>query len=70
MVSDFSERIAQALQSEVESKEDALIRQAYRAGYAAAQGEMDRVLQKGLYIGVNETVKRYEKILAGQYNRE
>lgn len=63
MVSDFSERILKALHSEVESEEDALIRQAYRMGYAVAEKEMDRVFRKGIYLGVSETIRGYERIL-------
>ena len=51
------------LDSEVESEEDALIRQAYRMGYAVAEKEMDRVFGKGIYLGVSETIRGYERIL-------
>ena len=66
METDFSARIAQALQSESKTDEDMLILQAYRAGYAAAAPDIDRACKRGIERGVSETVSFYEKILAGK----
>lgn len=65
MKTDFSKRIAQALQSESKTDEDMLILQAYRAGYAASAPDIDRAFKRGIERGVSETVSFYEKILAG-----
>lgn len=64
MKTDFSDRIAQALQSPAETDEDMLILQAYRAGYAAAAPDIDRAFKRGIERGVSETVSFYEKVLA------
>ena len=66
MKTDFSDRIAQALQSESKTDEDILILQSYRAGYAAAAPDIDRAFKRGIERGVSETVSFYEKILAGK----
>ena len=65
MKTDFSARIAQALQSESKTDEDMLILQSYRAGYAAAAPDIDRAFKRGIERGVSETVSFYEKILTG-----
>lgn len=65
MKTDFSDRIAQALQSSAETDEDMLILQSYRAGYAAAAPDIDRAFKRGIERGVSETVSFYEKVLAG-----
>lgn len=66
MKTDFSDRIAQALQSEAKTDEDMLILQSYRAGYAAAALDIDRAFKRGIERGVSETVSFYEKVLAGK----
>lgn len=65
METDFSARIAQALQSKAKTDEDMLILQSYRAGYAASAPDIDRAFKRGIERGVSETVSFYEKILAG-----
>ena len=64
MKTDFSDRIAQAMQSESKTDEDMLILQSYRAAYAAAAPDIDRAFKRGIERGVSETVSFYEKILA------
>lgn len=66
MKTDFSDRIAQAMQSESKTDEDMLILQAYRAGYAAAAPDIDHAFKRGIERGVSETVSFYEKVLAGK----
>lgn len=66
MEPDFSERIRKALQSNIEKEEDILIRQSYQMGYATAERRVENAFQRGIHLGVSETVRSYEWILSGK----
>lgn len=66
MEPDFSDRIWKALQSNTKNEEEILIRQAYQMGYAVAERRAEKAFQRGIYLGVSETVRSYERILPGK----
>ena len=66
MKTDFSDRIHQALQSNANEEEDILIRQSYQMGYAEAERRVENAFQRGIHLGVSETVRSYERILSGK----
>ena len=65
MKTDFSDRIQKALQSNANEEEDILIRQSYQMGYAEAERRVENAFQRGIHLGVSETVRSYERILSG-----
>lgn len=66
MKTDFSDRIQKALQSNANEEEDRLIRQSYQMGYAEAERRVENAFQRGIHLGVSETVRSYERILSGK----
>lgn len=66
MEPDFSDRIQKALQSNANEEEDILIRQSYQMGYAEAERRVENAFQRGIHLGVSETVRSYERILSGK----
>ena len=66
MKTDFSDRIQKALQSNANEEEDILIRQSYQMGYAEAERRVENAFQRGIHLGVSETVRSYERILSGK----
>ena len=66
MKTDFSDRIQKALQSNTNEEEDILIRQSYQMGYAVAERRVENAFQRGIHLGVSETVRSYERILSGK----
>ena len=66
MKTDFSDRIQKALQSNTNEEEDILIRQSYQMGYAEAERRVENAFQRGIHLGVSETVRSYERILSGK----
>ena len=47
-------------------EEDILIRQSYQMGYAEAERRVENAFQRGIHLGVSETVRSYERILSGK----
>lgn len=66
MKTDFSDRIQKALQSNTNEEEDILICQSYQMGYAVAERRVENAFQRGIHLGVSETVRSYERILSGK----